>query len=133
MELVRAGRALLLRESPDAKPHLWFVITDPEGTPPRVIAVMLRTAQHFTDPTVVLAPGDHPFIHHESSVHYSTARWFSVNAISKAFLAGHCSLQADMSAPLLTRVRDGLLRSQFTVNALREDCRRCFGESPQSR
>jgi hypothetical protein len=127
MELVRAGRALLLRETPDAKPHLWFVLTDPDGIQPRVVAVMVRSARHFTDPTVVLTVGDHPFVRHESSVHYSSARRFTVQALQKAFGHGHCSLQADMSPTLLARVREGLMRSPFTVNVIREYCRDRFG------
>lgn len=127
MDLVRSGRALLLRESPGAKPHLWFVLTEPEGDPPQVVVVMLRTKQRFTDPTLILAPGDHPFVRHESSVHYSTAKWLSVASLGDAFRTGHCSLQSDMSADLLLRVRQALLRSPFTVNVVREHCRGCFG------
>jgi len=127
MELVRAGRALLLRETHDAKPHLWFVLTDPDGEPPRIVAVMVRSARRFTDPTLVLTIGDHPFVRHESSVHYSSARWFAVQALQKAFHDGHCSVQADMSPTLLARVREGLMKSPFTVNAVREYCGERFG------
>lgn len=126
MDLVRPGRALLLRESPGAKPHLWFVLTEPEGNPARIIAVMLRTKQRFTDPTLVLVAGDHPFVRHDSSVHFSTARWFTVSALQNAFRTGHCSLQADMTGDLLRRVREALLRSPFTINAIREYCRERF-------
>jgi hypothetical protein len=122
VEFVRAGRAILFRESAHAKPHLWFILTDPGGNPPRVVAVMLRTAQRFTDDTVVLHPGDHPFVRHPSSIHYSTARWLTVDAIARAFHDGRCSLQQDMSADLLTRARKGLMRSPFTVNAIRQYC-----------
>jgi hypothetical protein len=87
---------------------------------------MLRTATHFTDKTLILHPGDHPFIHHPSSVHYSTARWFRIDAISRAIREGHCSLQHDMSCDLLQRVREGLIKSQFTVNAIRDYCNTRF-------
>lgn len=63
MEIVRAGRAILFRESAHAKPHLWFILTDPDGNPPRVVAVMLRTAQRFTDETVVLHSGAASVVH----------------------------------------------------------------------
>ena len=126
MELVYAGRSLLLRETAIAMPHVWFILTDPHGTPPRVVAVMLRTARHYTDTTVVLMVGDHPFVRHESSVHYSSARYFTVSALEHAHRLGRCSLQADMSRALLANARDGLLRSPFTVNAVREFCRGRF-------
>lgn len=126
MNVIRAGSSLLLAEPPLFKPHLWFVLTDPQGQPPRVVAVMLRTVTRFTDPTVVLKPGDHPFVRHDSAVHYSTARWLSVEAIMAAMKVGKCHLKEDVSRKLLRRVRQGLLDSPFTVNALRDQCKDLF-------
>jgi len=126
MNVVRSARALLLAEQPQFKPHLWFVLTDPGGVLPRVVAVMLRTATRFTDATLVLHPGDHPFVRHESSVHCSTARWFSVSSILAAVSRGRCHLMLDASEDLLRRVRAGLLASPFTVNAVHEYCRARF-------
>lgn len=126
MNIIRAGSSLLLAEPPLFKPHLWFVLTNPEGKPPRVVAVMVRTVTRFTDPTVVLKPGDHPFIRHESAVHYSTARWLNVSGLLAAMNVGKCHLTEDMSGKLLRRVRKGLLDSPFTVNALRDQCKGLF-------
>ena len=126
MNVVGAGRAILLSEPPLYKPHLWFVLTDPEGNPETVVAVMLRTATKFTDSTLLLNPGDHPFVHHESSVHYSTARPLSVAAILSAIKTGRCHLRDDASRELLVRLRKGLLDSPYTVNAVRDHCRRLF-------
>lgn len=126
MNIIRAGSSLLLAEPPLFKPHLWFVLTDPEGKPPRVVAVMVRTVTRFTDPTVVLKPSDHPFIRHESAVHYSTARWLNVSGLLAAMNVGKCHLKEDMSGKLLRRVRKGLLDSPFTVNALRDQCKGLF-------
>jgi len=116
MNVVGAGRALLLAEAPLYEPHLWFVLTDPEGNPPRVVAVMMRTVTKFTDPTVVLKPDEHPFIRHDSSVHYSTARWFSVAAITRAMSSGQCHLRPDMTEELLDRNRalTPFLESEYT-------------------
>ncbi len=126
MNVIRAGSSLLLAEQPRVKPHLWFVLTDPQGHPPRVVAVMLRTVTGFTDPTVVLKPGEHPFIRHDSAVHYSTAQWLNISAIMAAMKVGKCHLKEDMSDNLLRRVRKGLFDSPFTVNALREQCKDLF-------
>lgn len=123
---VYAGQSLYLRARDESKPHLWFVLTDPDGDPARVVAVMLRTATRFTDETVVLQPGDHPFVRHASSVHYSTATHFSVRAISRAVEVGTCHPREDLSASMLERLRAGLLASPFTVNALKEYCRARF-------
>lgn len=102
------------------------MLTEAEGDPARVVAVMVRAATRFTDPTVVLHPGDHPFIRHDSSVHFSTARWFRVSAIGAALKTGRCHLRPDMTEALLERVRARLLSSPFTVNAIRDSCRDRF-------
>jgi hypothetical protein len=126
MKVIRAGASLLLAEPPLYKPHLWFVLADPHGKPPRVVAVMLRSVTRFTDPTLILRPGAHPFIRHDSAVHYSSARWLNVSAILRAMSDGKCHLKEDMTDELLQRVRNGLLESPFTINALRDQCRDLF-------
>ncbi len=122
MDSIGAGRSLYLSERPGANPHLWFVLTDPHGNPPKVVAVMVRTSKTFTDETVLLEKGDHPFIVHRSCVHFSSAQRFRVDSIMRRAADGHCDLRADMSAQLLTRVRNGLRASPFTVHAIRDYC-----------
>lgn len=126
MEVLKAGRSLLLHETHQTKRHLWFVLTSPSEALPRIVAVMVRTRKRYTDDTVVLVPGDHPFIHHESAVHFSSARWFEIESLRRAFGDGQCALLEDMAPELLRRVQAALLASPFTVNAMRDHCRACF-------
>ena len=83
---------------------------------------MLLTEKWHTDETVILEPGDHPFITRKSSVHFSTAKLYRVAMIQNAIKRGRCSLKSDMTPELLVRVRQGLLDSTFTVNVIREYC-----------
>lgn len=39
MNVIRAGSALLLAEPPLFKPHLWFVLIDPQGQPPGKVVI----------------------------------------------------------------------------------------------
>jgi hypothetical protein len=129
--LIVAGSALLLSERTDLgveKPHLWLVLTDPRGQPPFVYAVMVRTRTRFTDDTLVLLPGDHPFIKHESSVHYSSAQRFRIDLLEDAIARGRCHPRDPMSRTLLHRVRAGLLASPYTVHAVRDACALAFGD-----
>ncbi len=126
MDLIRSGSAILLREAPSTKPHLWFVLTYPEGNPPRVVAVMLRTTRRHTDDTLILDIGDHPFVKHESSVHYSSAQQFKVRAVLREMARGRCHLRENISSNLLARVRQGLLDSPYTVHAIRDYCAERF-------
>ncbi len=127
MDVICAGRSLLLRETPhQKKPHLWFVLTDASGEPAEVVIVMVRSTRSFTDESVTLDVGDHPFVKHESAVQFSTARRFRVRRILRAMHIGHCNLKEDMSAELLARVREGLLRSPYTVHHISDYCRGRF-------
>lgn len=126
MNIICAGRSLLFRAPNDLKPHLWLILTDSAGDPGRVVAVMLRSAKPYTDPTFILEPSDHPFIKHSSSVHFSSARFFNVGAINRALSVGSCHLLQDMSRSLLSRVREGLLELPYTVNAIKDYCREHF-------
>lgn len=117
---LEAGCTVLLSDAPHYKPHLWVVLATRDE---RVLAVMLRTAKHFTDETLILAPGDHPFIRHPTAVHYSSARWFSVEALRTAIDKGRCHPREPASPDLLKNCRKGLLSSPFTVHAIRDYCR----------
>jgi len=122
IDFIRAGRSLLIYPRPDAKPHLWFVLTDPQGTPGRIVAVMVQSAKVHTDRTVMLMPGEHPFIRHETAVSFGTATFFTVEKLTSSFKKGTCHLRADMTDRLLQKVRAGLLASARTPNAIREFC-----------
>jgi hypothetical protein len=128
VELVRAGRALLLAGAPVGAPHLWLVLTDPDPENGLVVMVMVVTSRPHTDKTVTLSPADHPFIHHESNVDFGSARFFPVSRLNAALKKGRCQLQADASARLLNTVRAGLLKSPRTIHAVADYCRTRFAE-----
>ena len=111
MQVLRAGSTFLFRPPGQSKFHLWLVLTDADNPTDEVVAVMVRTVARYTDPTVILEPHDHPFIGHESSVHYSSATYFKVSSILKALKHGHCHLKANLSSTTLSRVRAGLIDS----------------------
>ena len=116
MNLICAGRTILFQPSSSQKRHLWLILTDPIGSSREVIAVMVRSRKQYTDHTVVLQKGDHPFVRHSTSVEYSTAARFKVSRLQRG------SLESDMDPDLLQRVRDGLLRSPYTVRAIKRLC-----------
>jgi hypothetical protein len=119
MNIFRAGCCLYLYED-QPPPHLWVVLCDP--IPPRdeILMVMLTTARAYTDDTVVLAKGDHPFVERNTAVSYGTADYRRVSALIAAMQRGRCELRETMSARILRRVQDGLLTSPRTVNAVRD-------------
>jgi hypothetical protein len=123
--VIAAGSALLLALPP--KPHLWFVLTNPDEQAAVVVAVMMVSRKRHTDDTVILNVGDHPFIRHESAIQYSTATRFQLHKLLRDVGTGRCHLRESMSPALLERVRAGLLESPFTVHAIRDYCAPRFG------
>lgn len=127
MQLVRAGRSLRIRDARMGT-HLWFVLTDPDPATRQVVIVMLVSERAHTDRTVRLDVGDHPFIRHASAVDFGTARYAPVSKLEAALAKNVASLDADMSDSLLTRLRQGLLRSSHTPNDIVNHCRPLFAD-----
>ena len=53
---------MFLSASQKAKNHLWVVLSDPIGNPAQVVLVSLSTLREGADTTVVISPGEHPFV-----------------------------------------------------------------------
>ncbi|MCI0390265.1 MAG: hypothetical protein MOB07_16065 [Acidobacteria bacterium] len=124
---IKSGTCVFLTK-PAAKaiPHLWIVLTDPEGDPPQVVMVNLNTKRDGSDTTVVLHPGEHRFIKHETVVNYSDARFVEVGNL-QALIAMHRDWQDDdCSDDLLAKIRQGLIDSPFTPNKIKTYCQARF-------
>lgn len=125
MDFLRAGRALVIRER-ETKVHLWLVLTDPDPQTDKVVIVMVTTRRDHSDPTVILQPGDHPFIRHASSVEYGVAKLAPRSKLEAGMARGRATLHEDVKPALLGRVRSGLLASSRTSHELKDYCRVCF-------
>ena len=78
-----------------------LVLTDPDPVTKKLVMVMVVSAQKFTDPTVLLEVGDHPFIRHRSHVEYKTAKPFPLSNLTAALGGGGMSIKEDMTPELL--------------------------------
>lgn len=125
MNVVCAGRVVYFRAPHHPHPHVYLVLTEPDNG--KVVWVMIRTKKEYTDKTVVLDKGDHPFVQRETSVDYGLATFRPVTKIETAITTGTCKLLADLSPTMLQRIQDGLLASPRTPNALKNYCRPIFG------
>ncbi len=97
MPLVRAGRAIHWTE-PAAGSHLWFVLSDADPDTSQVVMVRLVTSRPYTDKTVTLDVGDHPFIQHESNIDCGSALLLRADRVDAMLRSGVAKLDADMSA-----------------------------------
>ncbi len=66
---LKAGSCIFL-EKPDKESisHLWLLLTDPAGDPPKVLMVNLTTYREGVDTTVLLTPDDHSYVDHPTVV-----------------------------------------------------------------
>ena len=117
---VSSGNTYILTRATGSTPHLWVVLCDPAGPRQEVVIVSLTTYRPHSDDTVVLQPGDHPFVQHPTCVYYSDARVTTVSNLEAAIRQRQAFEREHMDAALVERIRAGLYRSPFTVLVLRE-------------
>lgn len=119
MDFFQAGRTFLWSGHGVPQRHLWIVLTDPDPTANQVIVVMVVSRKPYSDATVILQPGDHPFIEHESCVDFSTGRTVSVSRLEAHLADDGCSPRPDVGKGLLRRIQKGLLESEYTDHYLK--------------
>ena len=104
--------------------HLYVVVCDPAGNPLTILAVPFNTLRLLSDTTLILEPGDHPFIKHRTSVSFDSLRTFEINNLSQ--LEALCAAgestsferRSAVSPDLLTRIIKGALQSDLTPKGM---------------
>lgn len=122
--MFHCGDTFLLPHPSNFIEHLWVVITEPEPPLAKAICVNIATKQSYSELTVVLSKGDHPFIKHDSVVRYGYAMAFKLKEIEQLLTmqTGRfvCELREPCSAEVLKRIQDGFLASKFTEYGIKE-------------
>lgn len=119
---VYAGTTIELPKTSGATPHLWVVLTDPDGDPPQVAIANLTSRKSDSDATVILSVGDHSYIRHETVVYYADARLATVESLEKIAQFPGYGFHDDCSPELLKRIQDGLLASRHTPKKIKDYC-----------
>lgn len=87
------------------------------------ICVNITRKELYSDTTVTLIPGDHPFIKKESVAHYPDAQPLDLNKVQGALDASPtsyiCRLHDSCSPELLSKLQIGLLNSPHATNGLK--------------
>jgi hypothetical protein len=111
---------------PSATPnrHLWIVVTEPQPPDFQCVIVNITRQQQKSDNTVVLRPGDHPFIVRDSVIRYADASIVDVRDLDRC-LANRVAKPRDAcSAELLKRIQGGISVSIFTPKKVVDFCKR---------
>lgn len=116
---MQAGDTFLAGKDEDEKLHLRILVTSPNAQG-EVAVVSLTTRRRGSETLVVLHPGDHPFVRHESVIAFSWSEIANVARIERAIAEGNARRREPVSAEVLERIRAGLLDSDFTPNGVRQ-------------
>jgi len=106
-----------------ATPHLWIVVTQPDVETHLCAIVSVTTLRNSKDQTVILRPGDHPFIRHESTIFYGDAMIVDVRRLQAEISAGLAVAREKCPGATLRLVQDGAVASPFTRPRFLRFCR----------
>lgn len=117
---IAAGNTFILLRATGSVPHLWVVVDGPVHNPPEVVILSLTTLRPHSDKTVILHAGDHPFIQHDTCIEYRDARFVKVAKLEELLQKRQAVQRQDMAPEIVERIRAGLVRSPYTVHAIRD-------------
>jgi hypothetical protein len=129
--LLGLGDTFLLAKSDRASSleHLWIVLTEPSLADGNAVCVSVSTQRSGSEATVVLRPGEHPFLKHDSVIFYKDARVIDLVLVQQALESRLGYRHAKCSENLLRRVQDGLLASKQPSNDIKEFCRTLWAKA----
>ena len=95
------------------------------------VCVNVTSKQTHSDKTVILKPGDHPFINHESVINYQDVGERSIKLVEQLLATRTtefpCTAHDPCSQQLLQRIRAGLIDSKLTPRGIKEKCKKLWG------
>jgi hypothetical protein len=91
------------------------------------VCVNITSWKSDSDQTLILMPGDHPFITKKSIVNYQDARFMPLFWVEKLLQRGStdfvCEPHYACTHELMDRIKRGLLASKHTPKGIKEHCR----------
>lgn len=122
---MQAGDTFLIPKRTDDFEHLWVVLTDPDDDD-MAVCVNITEKRLYSDTTIVLVAGDHPYVRKASVANYPDAQLLDMGRVSEALEADAksfvCKSHRPCSGELLEKLRNGLLRSPHTPKQVKAVC-----------
>jgi hypothetical protein len=88
----------------DSDRHLWVVLSDPEKNPEQVLLVNMTTSDERKEKVCLLAPGDHPWITHQTCINFGDAVLTTLTKLLEAKDGGAVKLQEPLSEAVVKRI-----------------------------
>jgi hypothetical protein len=112
------------------KAHLWIAVTEPQADTSHVVIVSLTTLRYDRDQTVILQPGDHPFITHQTIVLYSDTRIVDARRLDAIIRDGTALAHQPCPPQTLKLIQQGVSSSPYTPRKIIAFCREAWGLRP---
>ncbi len=101
--------------------HLFVIILECEDHTRNTIIVNVQSIRgNKYDKTVILSPGDHPFIQHPSYINYSLAQIVSLDDLEQKLNNRTAKVISPISSAIFQKICDGILRSRFTPEEVKD-------------
>lgn len=100
--------------------HLWTVVASSPHVSEEVLIVFLTTKKDNSDTTVVLQPGDHDFIRHETVVSYADTRIITRQNLITRINEKDFELRKPFDPDKVKLIQSGLLNSPHTPEDKKE-------------
>ena len=84
-----------------------------------VVIANLTSRKQDSDTTTLLSVGDHPYIKHETVVHYADTRLATVEGIERIAQFPGYGFHDDCSKELLESIQQGVLTSRYTPKKIK--------------
>ena len=123
--MLKCGDTFLTGDGDEDNFHLWIIVTPPSES--EVVTVCMVTATKKTERLVLLAPGDHPFVRHDSAISYVFSKIRMVADIESLLSNGSARPKEPMPPNVLSRIQAGVIDSDFTPNGVRAFYRAVMG------
>jgi hypothetical protein len=115
----KAGTVFWMKPPRTAKPHVFFVLTDPTPEGTVLIANMTTLRGTVEDRSCILGPGDDPAVQCPSAMRYDQAANAPVAKLAEAESRGLLTPHRDASPELLARIIAGAQASPDLNPSLR--------------
>ena len=106
-----------------ATPHLWIVVTTPDALTCECAIMSVTTLRNSKDQTIILRPGDHAFIRHDSTIFYGDGMIVDARKLEQDLNAGLIVSREKCPPQTLKLVQDGIGASPFTRPRFLRFCR----------
>jgi len=117
--MLALGDTVLLPKPGQDKAHLWVLVTAVNPQTGDAIIVNFTTERPHSDKTVVIQPGEHPFVDRPTVVFFADTRFASLALLEAAVNQGIASQHDPLDPALLKRVQAGLLASPLTPTKIK--------------